>query len=133
LNKSLDKNIRIRINYALMVVMVIALGILSRKITVIPLIVGDILYAVMMFLLIRFLLIKLGHWKVALISLSICYLIEISQLYHAPWINHIRNTTLGALVLGSGFLWSDMLAYTIGTAICVIIISLRYIRFPSKS
>jgi hypothetical protein len=104
--------------------MVIALGILSRKITVIPLIIGDILYAIMMFLLMRSLLIKLESWKVALTSLSVCYLIEIGQLYHAPWINHIRNTTLGALVLGSGFLWSDMLAYTIGTAICIILINL---------
>lgn len=130
---TLIKASRVRIRYALMAVMVVGLGILSRKITIIPLIVGDILYAVMMFLLIRFLLIKLEHWKVALISLSACYLIEISQLYHAPWINHIRNTALGALVLGSGFLWSDMLAYTIGTAICIILISLYFVRFSSKS
>ena len=109
-----------RIIYALLVLIVIALGILSRKVTVIPLIVGDILYAVMMFLLIRFLLIQFRYWKVALISLSICYFIEISQLYRAPWINQIRNTTFGALVLGNGFLWSDMIAYTIGTAICML-------------
>ncbi len=99
--------------------MIIALGILSRKIASIPLIIGDILYAVMMFLLIKFFLIKLEYRKVALISLSVCYLIEITQLYHAAWINNIRNTTLGALVLGSGFLWTDMLAYTLGTAICM--------------
>ncbi|TKC59160.1 DUF2809 domain-containing protein [Pedobacter hiemivivus] len=110
-----------RIIYVLLVIVVIALGILSRKITVIPLIVGDILYAVMMFLLIKFLLIQLRYWKVALISLSICYFIEISQLYHAPWINQIRNTTIGALVLGHGFLWSDMIAYTVGIAIVYFI------------
>ena len=110
-----------RIIYALLVIVVIALGILSRKVTVIPLIVGDVLYAVMMFLLIKFLLIELRSWKVALISLSICYFIEISQLYQAPWINQIRNTTICALVLGHGFLWSDMIAYTIGTAIVYFI------------
>ena len=109
-----------RIIYALLVLIVIALGILSRRVTVIPLIVGDILYAVMMFLLIRFLLIQFRYWKVALISLSICYFIEISQLYRAPWINQIRNTTFGALVLGNGFLWSDIIAYMIGTAICML-------------
>ncbi|WP_256375284.1 DUF2809 domain-containing protein [Pedobacter sp. ok626] len=109
-----------RIIYALLVIVVIALGIISRKVTVIPLIVGDVLYAVMMFLLIKFLLIQLRYWKVGLISLSICYLIEISQLYNAPWINQIRNTTIGALVLGHGFLWSDMIAYTVGTAICIL-------------
>lgn len=116
-------NFRKRIIYAMLVLMTIALGILSRKITAIPSIVGDILYAVMMFLLIRLFLIRLDYRKVALISLSVCYLIEIGQLYHAPWINYIRNTTLGALVLGSGFLWSDMFAYTLGTAVCVTIIN----------
>lgn len=112
-------SIRKRVNYALLVLVVIALGILSRKIDGIPLIFGDVLYAVMMFFLIKFLLIQLQYWKVALISLSICYFIEIGQLYHAPWINEIRSTTLGALVLGSGFLWSDMIAYTVGVGICM--------------
>ncbi|TCC97185.1 ribosomal maturation YjgA family protein [Pedobacter hiemivivus] len=120
-----------RIIYALLVLVVIALGILSRKVTVIPLIVGDILYAVMMFLLIKFLLIQLRYWKVALISLSVCYFIEISQLYHASWIVQIRNTTIGALVLGHGFLWSDMIAYTVGTAI-VYFITLCSSRFLSN-
>ncbi|WP_316812930.1 DUF2809 domain-containing protein [Pedobacter heparinus] len=119
-----NRNFRKRIIYALLVVMIIVLGILSRKITSIPLIIGDTLYAVMMFLLIRFFLIKLDYRKVALISLSVCCLIEFSQLYHASWINNTRNTTLGALVLGSGFLWSDMIAYTVGTAICIIVLKL---------
>lgn len=116
-----------RIIYALLVLVVIGLGILSRKVAAIPLIVGDILYAVMMFLLIKFLLIQLRYWKVALISLSVCYFIEISQLYRAPWINQIRNTIIGALVLGNGFLWSDMIAYTVGTAICIL-----YYLMPKK-
>ncbi len=40
-----------------------------------------------------------------------------SQLYHAEWIDSIRATTLGGLVLGYGFLWSDLVAYTIGVGI----------------
>jgi hypothetical protein len=119
-----------RIIYALLVLVVIALGILSRKVNVIPLIVGDILYAVMMYLLIKFLLIQLRYWKVALISLSICYFIEISQLYNAPWIDQIRNTTFGALVLGNDFLWSDMIAYTVGTAICLLYYTKASERLP---
>ena len=110
-----------RIFYVFLILIVIALGLLSRKVTFIPLIIGDILYAVMMFLIIRFLLIGLNYLKTAAISLLICYLIEFSQLYSASWINAIRNTTLGALVLGRGFLWSDMIAYTTGTIICIII------------
>ena len=41
-------------------------------------------------------------------------------LYHAPWIDNLRQTTLGGLVLGFGFLWSDIFCYTIGIIIGVI-------------
>lgn len=116
-----DSSLRSRFNYALLLITVIILGILSRKTTIIPLITGDILYAIMMFFLIRFLFIRLNYLKAALISLAICYLIELSQLYHAAWIDRVRNTSLGALVLGHGFLWSDMAAYTIGTAACILL------------
>ncbi|WP_316753212.1 DUF2809 domain-containing protein [Pedobacter gandavensis] len=110
-----------RFTYALLILIVIAAGLLSRKTTLVPLFVGDLLYAVMMFCGIRFLLIKSGYQKIAIISLAVCYGIELAQLYQAPWINQLRSTTLGALVLGRGFLWSDMVAYTAGIAICVFI------------
>ncbi len=35
---------------------------------------------------------------------------------HAPWIDGIRNTTLGGLVLGFGFLLSDLVCYLVGIA-----------------
>jgi len=54
---------------------------------------------------------------IALIGISFCYLIELSQLYQANWINEIRRTTLGGLVLGYGFLWSDLVAYFIGISV----------------
>ena len=41
-------------------------------------------------------------------------MIELSQLYHAPWIDAIRRTRLGGLVLGYGFLWSDLACYAVG-------------------
>jgi hypothetical protein len=41
---------------------------------------------------------------------------RLTQLYQAPWLNAIRGTTLGHLVLGSTFSWTDMLAYTVGVA-----------------
>ena len=47
--------------------------------------------------------------------------IEISQLYHAPWIDSIRRTTLGGLILGFGFLWSDLACYAVGVGLGVII------------
>ena len=52
----------------------------------------------------------------AAISLALAFLVEISQLYHAPWIDSIRQTTLGGLVLGFGFLWTDFVCYSVGIA-----------------
>jgi len=47
-------------------------------------------------------------------------LVKISQLYHAPWIDAIRQATLGGLVLGFGFLWTDLVCYLVGVMIGVI-------------
>jgi len=63
---------------------------------------------------------------IALVSLLFCYLIEISQLYHAPWIDAIRNTRLGGLVLGFGFLWTDIIAYTMGIGVMLTIESVYF-------
>lgn len=63
-----------------------------------------------------------------IISLLICYGIELLQLYQAEWIIALRKTLFGRYVLGQGFLWTDLLAYTFGVAIAFIIekIILKY-------
>lgn len=116
-----NSNHKKRLICGLLIIIVIIAGLLSRKTTQIPAITGDALYAVMMFLMVKFLLIHTDDRKIGVISLSICFLIEFSQLYDAAWINQIRNNTFGALVLGRGFLWSDLLAYTVGTLVCVLL------------
>lgn len=93
----------------------ILLGLLSRKMPFVPLFVGDALYAVMMFFIVRFVFIsKKMHW-VAFISLGICFFIEFSQIYQTPWLNDLRQILPGRLILGQGFLLSDLLAYFVGT------------------
>jgi len=106
-----------RIRYLFIIGFIIIIGLLSRKIDFIPLFVGDILYAVMIYFIIRFLLIESPSKNIAILSILICYTIEFLQLYQAEWILEIRNTTFGHLVLGQGFLWSDLLAYTFGILI----------------
>ena len=56
----------------------------------------------------------------ACIAIVSAYLVEVSQLYHAPWIDTIRQTTLGGLVLGHGFLWSDFACYSVGVTAGVV-------------
>lgn len=94
---------------------------MSRKTTLIPLCTGDLLYAVMIYILIRILLIRQKATLIMVVSLLMCYSIEILQLYQAPWIVGLRKTLFGRYVLGQGFLWTDMLAYTVGVAIAFII------------
>lgn len=54
--------------------------------------------------------------RIAIISLLICFGIEFSQLYQGEWMIELRKTLLGRYVLGQGFLWTDILAYTFGIA-----------------
>ena len=116
-----NKSIRLRIRYALLIIIVVALGLLSRRIPLLPSILGDVLWAVMMFFIISFIMVTSRRLLAGCISLSICYLVELSQLYHEPWIDQIRASFLGALILGHGFLWSDMLAYTIGIGMALLV------------
>lgn len=76
--------------------------------------VPDALWATMVALLFAILLPKQPTQKLALYALLFSVGIEFSQLYQADWINGLRRTTLGALVLGSGFAWLDMLYYLFG-------------------
>jgi hypothetical protein len=78
--------------------------------------VGDVLYALMIFLGLGFLFPKFPTIKIAALALAFCFVIEISQLYHAPWIDAIRNMRFGGLVLGFGFLWSDLVCYFVGVS-----------------
>ncbi|MDC2864051.1 ribosomal maturation YjgA family protein [Bacillus sp. BP-3] len=129
---------RNRFLYAMMTVIVIILGLTSRKIAyVLPHILntylGDALWALMIFIGFGFIFNRAQTKIIVLLAISFCYIIEFSQLYHACWIDHIRETTLGGLVLGYGFLWSDLLAYAIGIGIGVIIEMLFVlIRKPSN-
>ncbi|HFR4185455.1 MULTISPECIES: DUF2809 domain-containing protein [Bacillus] len=113
---------RNRLLYAIFTIIVIILGLSSRKFAfALPELLndylGDALWALMIFIGFGFLFPKIETKKLAFISLIFCYGIEMSQLYHAEWIDNIRATTLGGLVLGYGFLWSDLVAYTIGVGV----------------
>ena len=74
---------------------------------------GDVLWAAMIYWGFKFLFAQEPK-RTAFYALIFCFLIEFSQLYHEPWIDQIRNNRLGGLVLGFGFLWSDLVCYLVG-------------------
>ena len=108
--------------YIPIIVLVILLGLASRKFQetlpeFITLHFGDLLWASMIYFIFRILLFKKPMILSALLALSFSLFIELSQLYQAPWINALRSTTIGALVLGSGFLWIDLVRYLSGVVL----------------
>ena len=82
---------------------------------------GDTLWALAAFLGFGLILPRTSTRTVALLAMAFSVLIELSQLYHAPWLDSIRHTTLGGLILGFGFLWSDLACYAAGVGLGVIL------------
>lgn len=102
-----------------MLIEVIVCGLTSRKFSyLLPDFVntylGDALWALMIYVLCSLLFSHKSRTTIVFISIIFCFSIEFSQLYHAPWIDKIRANTLGGLILGYGFLYSDLIAYSIG-------------------
>lgn len=112
---------RSRLTWFILICITITLGLVSRHYSAIPLFVGDILWATNVYFIVQLLFIHKNIKWVVTASLLFCYLIELSQLYHAPWINQLRHTLFGRLVLGEVFLWSDLLCYTIGVGIAAMV------------
>lgn len=110
-----------RVTYFILIIATIIAGLLSRHYTFIPLFIGDVLWALMVYFICRFLFIRAGINRVVIYSLLFCYAIEFSQLYKAPWIDSLRHTLFGRLVLGDTFLWGDLLSYTVGVIIGMMI------------
>jgi len=84
---------------------------------------GDIIWAGMFLFFLRIFFSKIKLWKLALICYGMGVADELLQLYHAPWIESVRQTRIGGLALGFGFLWSDILCYAVGTLIAYLLIS----------
>ena len=104
------------------VVAVIALGLASREFpSLFPAIFGkypgDALWALMVFVALAFVKPGASTAHLAVLAFALSCAIEFSQLYRAPWLNEIRGTTIGHLVLGSTFSWSDTAAYAVGVLV----------------
>lgn len=112
-------NIRGRLAYSLAAVGVVGLGLIWRS-PFLPLSPfmkkygGDALWAALIFTLIRFCWPRMEIVTSASFAFGIAVVVELSQLYDAPWIDTMRGFRLGALILGSTFNWPDIPAYALG-------------------
>lgn len=117
---------RSRVWLAFSIVAVIALGLASRKYpTLFPALLGkypgDALWALMVFLGWAFCMPRASTRNIAALAFATSCMVEFLQLYQAAWLNAIRSTTLGHLVLGSTFTWFDIAAYAVGILLGVVI------------
>ena len=81
---------------------------------------GDTLWALAAFLGFGLVLPLASTRTVAVLALVLSFAVELSQLYHASWIDSIRHTTLGGLLLGFDFVWSDLACYFVGVGLGVL-------------
>ena len=110
---------RSRLVYAIAVVLVIVLGLLLRSGGApLPGAVvkygGVALWALVVFLVLGLAALKASTARLAGIAVAIAWCVEFLQLYHSPWIDSIRSTRVGHLVLGSTFNSPDLVAYCVG-------------------
>jgi len=117
---------RSRLAYFVGAVFIVFLGLASRRYAAaLPVFIaeyaGDTLWALMVFAIVGFLAPRWSSLRVAAVALAVAYVVEASQFYHAPWIESLRGTRLGGLVLGFGFLWTDLVCYAVGVMLGVML------------
>lgn len=110
----------------LLIGLVCLLGLGSRRFSaylpaVIATYAGDTLWALAAFFALGMVFNRASTWVVGAIALAFSVCIELSQLYHAPWIDSIRHIKVGGLILGYDFVWSDLACYAVGVGVGVLI------------
>ena len=81
---------------------------------------GDTLWAALVFWLLALIGRRASTMRIAAGAITIAFAVEVSQLYRAPWVDAIRETGLGSSILGSGFLWSDLVCYSVGVGCAAV-------------
>ncbi|WP_217902316.1 DUF2809 domain-containing protein [Siphonobacter sp. BAB-5385] len=103
-----------RAAYLVLLLITITLGLIGRRLSFVPLATGDALWAVAVFWGLHLLIPEARTFRLALVALLISYAVEFSQLWQASWLVQLRSTLPGKLLLGQGFLYTDLIAYTLG-------------------
>ena len=117
----------------LLLIGTVALGLASRRYpSALPAFVstyaGDVLWASMVFWLLTLVRPTGDRRQLAAIAFAIAVAVETSQRYHVPWLDALRASTLGALVLGQGFLWSDIVCYAVGVMLAAVLDGILAVR-----
>lgn len=126
---------RSRVKLFFLLLFVVAAGLFSRSehASILPVFVqtyaGDTLWAIALYLFLALFAPGAGAKELFFLSLVISFAVEFSQMYQAEWINSVRHTRVGGLILGFGFKWSDLLCYSSGILLSFVIDNQRRNRW----
>lgn len=80
--------------------------------------VGDFLVVIFLYCFFRSFF-KTPYGRIALLVLLFSYAIEVSQYFHLIRRLGWQHSRLAILILGNGFAWGDLVAYTLGILLVV--------------
>lgn len=81
---------------------------------------GDVLVVIMIYYFVKS-FVKVPPLYLAIGVLLFAYAVEIGQYFRMVEILGVQDNKVMRIVLGSSFSWGDILAYTLGAAICYLI------------
>ncbi|MCA8976605.1 MAG: DUF2809 domain-containing protein [Planctomycetes bacterium] len=122
-----------RFPLVLCLVVTVGLGLLSRRFPLPGVFAehtGDALYTVAAFWAIAALAPAAPGWQVGMLAFSASVVVECSQLLDWTWLATLRANRVGALLLGQGFQFADLVAYALGAAVAW---GVDRLTFPRRS
>jgi hypothetical protein len=93
---------------------------------------GDLLIVILIYCFVKS-FVNTPWFKTALATLLFAYAVEFSQYLNLLGLLGWQNSKLAAILLGHSFSWGDMLCYTIGTLIVMIIETNNRSSIPQPS
>lgn len=130
---------RYRLFYIVLFIIIVLLGIYSRytpyyKSSWLIKYTGDVLYAMMFYCVICIIRPITSRYYSAIIGLLICITIELLKLWHVPWLNNVRLTSIGRLALGMKFDPVNFVCYLLGIGFMILLeVSIDHSKFIRRT
>jgi hypothetical protein len=119
--KGAVSTVKLRLIYAALALIVIAMGLLWRwpglhLPSTLAKYGGSALWGALVYVSLRVVLPRIGVKTMAGLAAALAAFVEFTQLLHLPWLDTFRGTSFGVLLLGRFFSWWDIVSYWVGIA-----------------